>query len=51
MKYVSNGPLLVDVNMNSPGKISKNFMDSLLAFWPGLQVWCSVVWCGVCVCM
>lgn len=38
MKYISNGPLLVDVNMNSPGKISKNFMDSLLAFWPGLQV-------------
>ena len=37
MKYVSNGPLLVDVNMNSPGKISKNFMDALLAFWPGLQ--------------
>ena len=37
MKYVSNGPFLVDVNMNSPGKISKNFMDALLAFWPGLQ--------------
>ena len=38
-KYVINGPLLVDVNMASPNKIARSFMDSLLAFWPGLQVW------------
>ena len=38
-KYISNGPLLVDVNMAAPNKMSRSFMDSLLAFWPGLQVW------------
>jgi hypothetical protein len=38
MKYVSQGPLLVDVHMHRPHTNSKNFMDSLLAFWPGLQV-------------
>ncbi|XP_019849820.1 PREDICTED: ER degradation-enhancing alpha-mannosidase-like protein 3 [Amphimedon queenslandica] len=37
-RYVSNGPFLLGVNMNSPAKPSKHFMDSLLAFWPGLQV-------------
>jgi mannosidase alpha-like ER degradation enhancer 3 len=37
-KYISNGPLLVDVNMASPNKMARSFMDSLLAFWPGLQV-------------
>jgi mannosidase alpha-like ER degradation enhancer 3 len=38
MKYVSQGPLLVDVHMHRPHSQAKNFMDSLLAFWPGLQV-------------
>ena len=38
-KYISNGPLLVDVNMSSPNKMVRSFMDALLAFWPGLQVW------------
>jgi len=38
MKYVSNGPMMVDVHMHKPQTNAKNFMDSLLAFWPGLQV-------------
>lgn len=38
MKYVSQGPLLLDVHMHRPHTNSRNFMDSLLAFWPGLQV-------------
>ncbi|RWS13971.1 ER degradation-enhancing alpha-mannosidase-like protein 3 [Dinothrombium tinctorium] len=38
MKYVKQGPLLVDVQMHRPRTNSKNFMDALLAFWPGLQV-------------
>nr|XP_016936249.1 ER degradation-enhancing alpha-mannosidase-like protein 3 isoform X1 [Drosophila suzukii] len=38
MKYVSEGPMLLDVLMHRPHAKSKNFMDSLLAFWPGLQV-------------
>lgn len=38
MKYISQGPMLVDVHMHRPHTNSKNFMDALLAFWPGLQV-------------
>lgn len=38
MKYVSYGPFLIDVHMHRPHNQAKNFMDSLLAFWPGLQV-------------
>ncbi|KAH9516895.1 ER degradation-enhancing alpha-mannosidase-like protein 3 [Dermatophagoides farinae] len=38
MKYISNGPFLIDVHMHRPHNQAKNFMDSLLAFWPGLQV-------------
>ncbi|ESO10788.1 hypothetical protein HELRODRAFT_109117 [Helobdella robusta] len=38
MKYVNNGPLMLDVHMHRPQTNSRNFMDSLLAFWPGLQV-------------
>ena len=30
--------MLVDVSMNSPTRVTRTFMDSLLAFWPGLQV-------------
>ena len=37
-KYISSGPMLVDVSMNSPTRVTRTFMDSLLAFWPGLQV-------------
>ena len=37
-RYISNGPLLVDVSMKSPTRMTRTFMDSLLAFWPGLQV-------------
>ncbi|XP_059471862.1 ER degradation-enhancing alpha-mannosidase-like protein 3 isoform X2 [Neocloeon triangulifer] len=38
MKYISQGPLLLDVLMHRPHTNSRNFMDALLAFWPGLQV-------------
>ncbi|CAG0883021.1 unnamed protein product [Darwinula stevensoni] len=38
MKYVSQGPLLIDVHMHRPHTNARNFMDALLAFWPGLQV-------------
>ncbi|XP_022658502.1 ER degradation-enhancing alpha-mannosidase-like protein 3 isoform X3 [Varroa destructor] len=38
MKYISQGPMLVDVHMHRPTTNAKNFMDALLAFWPGLQV-------------
>lgn len=38
MKYISQGPLLVDVHMHRPNTNAKSFMDALLAFWPGLQV-------------
>lgn len=38
MRYVNKGPLFVDVHMHRPTVASRSFMDSLLAFWPGLQV-------------
>lgn len=38
MKYISHGPLLMDVHMHRPHAKSRNYMDALLAFWPGLQV-------------
>uniref|UniRef100_A0A1B6C508 alpha-1,2-Mannosidase n=1 Tax=Clastoptera arizonana TaxID=38151 RepID=A0A1B6C508_9HEMI len=38
MKYISQGPMLLDVHMHRPHTNSRNFMDALLAFWPGLQV-------------
>lgn len=38
MKYISQGPYLLDVHMHKPEAVSRTFMDSLLAFWPGLQV-------------
>ena len=38
MKYIWQGPILVDVHMHKPLTNSRNFMDSLLAFWPGVQV-------------
>lgn len=38
MKYISHPPLLIGVQMHRPHMRSRNYMDSLLAFWPGLQV-------------
>ncbi|XP_035795683.1 ER degradation-enhancing alpha-mannosidase-like protein 3 [Anopheles albimanus] len=38
MKYISQGPMLLDVQMHRPHTKTRNFMDALLAFWPGLQV-------------
>lgn len=38
MRYISQGPMLLDVHMHRPHSNSRNFMDALLAFWPGLQV-------------
>ncbi|XP_061164851.1 ER degradation-enhancing alpha-mannosidase-like protein 3 [Saccostrea echinata] len=38
MKYMSKGPMLVDVHMHKPTSSARHFMDALLAFWPGLQV-------------
>ena len=53
MKYVSQGPLMVDVHMHKPQTNAKNFMDALLAFWPGLQVppcffACLLIVCSYC---
>ena len=50
MKYVSQGPLFVDVHMHRPHTTSRHFMDALLAFWPGLQVTyfrLKVEWTGI----
>lgn len=38
MRYVNKGPLFIDVHMHKPTVASRNYMDALLAFWPGLQV-------------
>uniref|UniRef100_A0AC34QZL4 Alpha-1,2-Mannosidase n=1 Tax=Panagrolaimus sp. JU765 TaxID=591449 RepID=A0AC34QZL4_9BILA len=38
MRYVNKGPLFIDVHMHKPNVASRPYMDSLLAFWPGLQV-------------
>ena len=38
MKYLGTGPLMMDVHMHRPNTNSKHFVDSLGAFWPGLQV-------------
>jgi len=50
MKYVSQGPLMVDVHMHKPQTNAKNFMDALLAFWPGLQVSACFFACLLIVC-
>lgn len=39
---------MLDVHMHQPMTNSRNFMDALLAFWPGLQV--SVVWSSYLLC-
>lgn len=38
MRYVNKGPLFIDVHMHKPTVASRTYMDSLLAFWPGIQV-------------
>ncbi|KAI6195072.1 Alpha-1,2-Mannosidase [Aphelenchoides besseyi] len=38
MRYLNKGPLFIDVHMHRPLVASRSYMDSLLAFWPGLQV-------------
>ncbi|XP_026315831.1 ER degradation-enhancing alpha-mannosidase-like protein 3 isoform X2 [Hyposmocoma kahamanoa] len=38
MKYINRGPIMLAVHMHRPHLQSRNFMDALLAFWPGLQV-------------
>ncbi|KAJ8418998.1 hypothetical protein AAFF_G00004970 [Aldrovandia affinis] len=38
MKYISQPPLLLDVHIHKPLLPARNWMDSLLAFFPGLQV-------------
>ena len=38
MRYLSKGPLFIDVHMHKPTVAARSYMDSLLAFWPGLQV-------------
>uniref|UniRef100_A0A4W4GID1 alpha-1,2-Mannosidase n=1 Tax=Electrophorus electricus TaxID=8005 RepID=A0A4W4GID1_ELEEL len=38
MKYISQPPLLLDVHIHKPRLPARTWMDSLLAFFPGLQV-------------
>ncbi|XP_051956448.1 ER degradation-enhancing alpha-mannosidase-like protein 3 isoform X2 [Xyrauchen texanus] len=38
MKYISKPPLLLNVHMHNPTVNVRSWMDSLLAFFPGLQV-------------
>ncbi|XP_069465794.1 ER degradation-enhancing alpha-mannosidase-like protein 3 [Ambystoma mexicanum] len=38
MKYISQPPLLLNVHMQNPTVSVRSWMDSLLAFFPGLQV-------------
>ena len=38
MSYVQRGVAMVNVHMHQPYRSSRNHMDAVLAFWPGLQV-------------
>nr|XP_033772037.1 ER degradation-enhancing alpha-mannosidase-like protein 3 isoform X2 [Geotrypetes seraphini] len=38
MRYISQPPLLLDVHIHKPMLTARTWMDSLLAFFPGLQV-------------
>ncbi|XP_049665432.1 ER degradation-enhancing alpha-mannosidase-like protein 3 isoform X3 [Accipiter gentilis] len=38
MRYISQPPLLLDVHIHKPMLNARTWMDSLLAFFPGLQV-------------
>ena len=37
-KYIHDGPLLLNVNMQKPDIISRSHVDALSAFWPAIQV-------------
>lgn len=37
-RYIQQGPMMVDVHMHRPTEQSRSFIDSLSAFWPGVQV-------------
>lgn len=43
MKYISQPPLLLNVHMHNPTVNVRSWMDSLLAFFPGLQVHCFIL--------
>lgn len=43
MRYISQPPLLLDVHIHKPMLNARTWMDSLLAFFPGLQVGLSEV--------
>lgn len=45
MKYISQPPLLLNVHMHNPTVSVRSWMDSLLAFFPGLQVCNPVLIC------
>lgn len=45
MKYISQPPLLLNVHMHNPTVSVRSWMDSLLAFFPGLQVRDTVLQC------
>lgn len=49
MKYISQGPMLLDVHMHRPHTNSRNYMDALLAFWPGLQVLKGIIFVKLCI--
>ncbi|XP_028407570.1 ER degradation-enhancing alpha-mannosidase-like protein 3 [Dendronephthya gigantea] len=38
MRYINRDSFFLNVHMNNPSKRSVAYMDSLQAFWPGLQV-------------
>ncbi len=37
-KYIKQGAMMLDVLMHQPDRPIRSFVDSLQAFWPGLQV-------------
>jgi mannosidase alpha-like ER degradation enhancer 3 len=38
MRYLNKGPVFIDVHMHKPNIATRSYMDSLMAFWPGMQV-------------
>ena len=37
-QHIAQGPMMLDVLMHKPNTVAKTFIDSLSAFWPGIQV-------------
>ena len=37
-RFIQQGPMMIDVHMHRPTEQSRSFIDSLSAFWPGVQV-------------